>query len=190
MAPLSSPDLRLRLLLTGLPSAGRVRPIPGPQLCQAGLSLCGWFCRDVSRGDGAWIVTVVAFGLCLLPNPCPFGKSLPPPPAGLLVQEACILVNGSPAFPSDAVPTLRGTPTARREASLSGRTSESNDEGQTPFPTGWAPHRPLGFCPLPASQPLTGSPRRSFTQSPTITVSTGPSSPGSLSSALPGTITH
>lgn len=78
MALLSPPDLRLRLLLTHLPAAGRVRPTPGARLCQAGLALCGWFCHDVLGGDGAWTVTVVACGLCLLQNPCHFGQSLPP----------------------------------------------------------------------------------------------------------------
>lgn len=154
----SSPARRLRSRLTPLPSAGRVRPLPGPRLCPAGLSLCGWFCQDVSGGDGAWVTTVVAFGLCLLQNPCRLGQSLPPQPAGPSVREACTVVNSAPALPPSTVPALRGAPAGRRGASLSGRTSESNDEGQGPLPAGGAPRRALRFCPLPASPPPTGSP--------------------------------
>lgn len=86
------------------------------------------------------------------------------------------------SLPSRVVPALRGVPTVRCEASLSGRASESADEGPSPSPTGRAPPA-LGFRPLPASPPLTASPPRgSFLWSPTIAVPTGPSSPWSLSS--------
>lgn len=179
-ASFSSPAPRLRSRLTPLPSAGRVRPLPGPRLCPAGLSLCGWFCQDVSGGDGAWVTTVVAFGLCLLQNPCRLGQSLPPQPAGPSVREACTVVNSAPALPPSTVPALQGARAGRRGASLSGRTSESNDEGQGPLPAGRAPRRALRFCPLPASPPPCLRQALLLIQSPTITVPPGPSSPWSL----------
>lgn len=179
-ALLSPPDLR-RPLSTSPPqvAAPRSGPFRAPALpgrpgpLQLVLPRClSW--EETGRGSWPWLHSGVSnTRAALAGHSCLSAGSLSLSPrlAG---------------FPSRVVPALRGVPTVRCEASLSGRASESADEGPSPSPTGRAPPA-LGFHPLPASPPLTASPPRgSFLWSPTIAVPTGPSSPWSLSSRFLG----
>lgn len=97
------PDLRLPL--THLPSAGRVRPIPGhsgrPAL-PGSLALCGWFCHDVFLGRRRGVDRDRG---CIRASPKPVSL-WPVTPAS--VQEARLLVHGSPAFPPELFQHFRG----------------------------------------------------------------------------------